>query len=98
MGEKPVRHGHDLGDARLVVSAKQRGAIGVDQGVSHTASEIGLTGRRYLGAGCAKDDVAARVRSDDLRADWRSRGSGVGIEVGEKSQHGNPTSRGVTWR
>jgi hypothetical protein len=71
MAQKPVHQGHDLGDARLVVGAQQRGAVGVDQGVSHAAGEIGLAVRGQARAGRGKNDVAASVGSDDLRADVR---------------------------
>ncbi|MPM87021.1 hypothetical protein SDC9_134114 [bioreactor metagenome] len=86
IGEQPLRHRHDLGDAGLVVRPEQRRAVCDDEAFADIIPqyrEVGLPHNDIFLF--VKDDVAAAI-GDDSRPDILAGGGGRDVHVGDKAE------------
>ena len=84
--EDRFHRGHDLGDARLIVRAEQRRAVGHDQLIAHVVFE---TGAERFGEGnvVVELELAALV-AHEAGLDVLARGVGRGIHVRDERDDG----------
>ena len=83
-----LRRIHDLGEARLVVGAEQRGAVGRDDVVADLVGERGMVGGADHLRGIGRQhDVAAVIVSYDLRLDVRAGAVRRGVHVRAEADH-----------
>ena len=82
------RHRHDRGNARLVVGAEKRRAVGEDDVLARVAEDFGkLSDGKDDVLLCVEHDVPAR-HADDLRRDARAGRIGRGVHVGDHADRG----------
>ena len=86
---------HDFGDARLVVCAEQRMAVGHDDVLAHVVEQFGkLLRRGHDACRLVEHDVATIVVLDNTRFDILARAVGTGIHMGDEA-HGGQRLVGV---
>ena len=88
VGQQVLRCGHNLGNTRLVVSAEQRRAVGMDQRMSLEELQLGevLDAHRQL---IVELDVATLIALNHLRFNIFTTHIGCRIDVRDKANHGS---------
>ena len=86
--DQPFAHGHDLGNARLVVGSQDRGPVRGQDGLPDTVLQMGKYFRVQDPAGPAQPDHAAVIAADDLGMGIGPAAVIHGIQMGNKPNGG----------
>jgi hypothetical protein len=82
--DDPRQRIEDLGDARLVVGAQQRGAVGGDDGLADALLQVGVLGGDDLLPVLRQGDVLAVVVRVEGGHHVLARHVGIGVHVGDE--------------
>ena len=88
VGDETLYHGHDLGDARLVVGAQQRRAVRRDERLSFECRQVRKVGYAE-GDPISQGQITAVVILGDDRIDRIAGKLRGGVHVGDKPHGGN---------